>query len=60
MADTPAHDDHEHADGCLCGHDLVEQESTLDRDLPPAAGGVQGDPKPRRPRKPASSKNGEA
>jgi hypothetical protein len=39
------HDEHEHADGCLCGLDHAEHEATPDDELPPATGGVE---KPRR------------
>ena len=52
-------DEHEHADGCLCGLDHSEHEPTLDHDLPPAVGGVQGERKPRR-RPTRTSVEGEA
>jgi hypothetical protein len=43
--------DHEEHDGCLCGCDHSEHELTPDIDLPAAVGGVQGDAKPRKPRR---------
>lgn len=42
-----APDDHDHADGCLCGQDHAEHEATLDHDLPAADGGVEERRKPR-------------
>ncbi|MEE8629073.1 hypothetical protein [Methylobacterium ajmalii] len=36
-----APNDHDHVDGCLCGHDHAEHEATLDHDLPAAGGGVE-------------------
>jgi hypothetical protein len=54
----PEHDEHEHADGCLCGQDHTEHEATADHDLPEARGGVEGDKKPRR-RKPTRTSVGE-
>lgn len=47
---TPSCDEHEHPDGCLCQSPVAEHEATGDHDLPAATGGVQGDPKPRKPR----------
>jgi hypothetical protein len=54
MSNTPSCDEHEHPDGCLCHAPVAEHEATGDEHLPEAVGGVQGDPKPRRPRKPAA------
>ncbi|KMO33309.1 hypothetical protein VQ02_21175 [Methylobacterium variabile] len=45
---TRAPDDHDHADGCLCGHDHADGEATHDHDLPAAEGGVEAARKPRR------------
>jgi hypothetical protein len=50
----PEHDEHEHIDGCLCGHPHEEHEATPDHELPAAKGGVQGDTRPRR-RKPTKT-----
>ena len=47
-----APDDHDHADGCLCGHGRAEHEATLDHDLPAAEGGVEE----RRKRRPRATK----
>lgn len=44
---TPLCDEHENADGCLCGMPIGLHEATHDRDLPEAAGGVEGDLKPK-------------
>ncbi|MGX7708978.1 hypothetical protein [Methylobacterium sp. Gmos1] len=44
-----APDDHDHADGCLCGLDHGEHDATLDHDLPAAEGGVEA-PRKRRQR----------
>ena len=46
-----AEHDHEHGE-CLCGGDpLADHEVTNDCDLPAALGGVQGDRKPRQPKR---------
>jgi hypothetical protein len=62
MADrhAPARDDHDHADGCLCGHDHGEQDATQDQDLPAATGGVEGERKPRRRKGTRAAVEGEA
>ena len=44
----PAPTDHDHVDGCLCGHDQAEHVATQDHDLPPAEGGVETPRTPRR------------
>ncbi len=44
----PVPADHDHVDGCLCGHDQAEHESTSDHDLPAAEGGVETPRTPRR------------
>jgi hypothetical protein len=44
-----APNDHDHADGCLCGHDHADRDATLDHDLPAADGGVE-ERRKRRPR----------
>jgi hypothetical protein len=56
----PEHDEHEHVDGCLCGHPQEEHEATPDHELPAAQGGVQGDRKPRRKKTDRASVDGEA
>lgn len=35
------HEDEDRLDGCLCDVEFNETDATSDRDLPPAAGGVQ-------------------
>lgn len=40
--------DHDHVDGCLCGHDHVDDDGTPDHDLPAAEGGVELPRPPRR------------
>jgi len=56
----PEHDEHEHVDGCLCGHPQEEHEATPDHELPPAQGGVQGDRMPRKRRATRTAVEGEA
>jgi hypothetical protein len=43
VPDTPAdtHEDDEDSDGCLCGLEHIETESTSDVELPQASGGVE-------------------
>jgi hypothetical protein len=42
----------EHEEGCLCGCEpLGDHEITPDHDLPATHGGVQGDRKPRLPKR---------
>lgn len=48
----PEHDEHELVDGCLCGCEpLGDHEATDDHELPAVIGGVQGDRKPRQPKR---------
>ena len=51
MTKKPSCDEPEHDDGCLCHAPVAEHEATGDHELPEATGGVQGDPKPRKPRR---------
>jgi hypothetical protein len=54
MTKTSSCDEREHPDGCLCHAPVADHEATADHELPAATGGVQGDRKPRKPRRPAA------